>query len=856
MKRIVTIFFVLFILMGIQAENCADMKSIIPITKMQFTLGTQHLSPLVVDHAKKITLPYKPGRKHPFVLEADLNGVGHSLCQVDVNSSSDSLIGTIKKATLWVMCNGQYEKIATISGSKNKQSLRIKLKQNIWNPEKLKLEITEFFLKKTDKEIVFDLKDLNCYSSSLYAEYIRSFDQELVSVALEKKQQQQESKMLVKPYNGTLIALRSFKVTPSGIAAPDNDADKLCDGKNYGEKTQFHTPWGGIKKQPVTIEAELDGIGKQLDAIVLDQRFLGTGGIIKQADVWVMTEGVYRLVATCSFPCKNERVTVMPDSLIKNPQKIKLVISDTYTDNGNYMVCLGELACLMYPEGAITKAKLNKDASVFNNPLCTTLKPGLKQSDIDSMKIPALKEWALYLQTHTDKPEALTVTIQPLQHPDILCDSLHINSWLNLFDGVTGIELPKGNHLVMVDAPDDAVLTIMFPNWLEKQKTGLKKQDPGNSPFTAYGFTLQKGPNYISTISNQLAYIQYFTKDNPAKHPAIKVYFPSGRMNGSFDLRKGDTNEDFERLCKEAVNPILDIRGKYVQLAFPMDSLQKYTGGDLVKLLAIYDTIIGLQREFTGLNKQGIHFNNSILYRIAYQDYMFTTQNAIGICDTVLYKALNPDFVSKTWGIFDEAGHIFQLVPQLTWGGMIEVSNNLATQYCKTVLGLEDILSKVNSIADARNTILDKGASYFGYPGLAPDSIQQVFYRTREISRVVPFWQLYLYFKNHGKPDFYADVMIAMRKQPRWQYGKENNTQWRYMLEFCRLACDVSETDLTEFFDRWGFFYTGKQIVNDYQLYQYIIPQEEIDALKKYIAAKKYPKPIIDITNILNDSNS
>ena len=39
--------------------------------------------------------------------------------------------------------------------------------------------------------------------------------------------------MLVKPYNGTLIALRSFKVTPSGIAAPDNDADKLCDGKNY-----------------------------------------------------------------------------------------------------------------------------------------------------------------------------------------------------------------------------------------------------------------------------------------------------------------------------------------------------------------------------------------------------------------------------------------------------------------------------------------------------------------------------------------------------------------------------------------------------------------------------------------------
>ena len=216
--------------------------------------------------------------------------------------------------------------------------------------------------------------------------------------------------MLVKPYNGTLIALRSFNVTPSGIAAPDNDADKLCDGKNYGEKTQFHTPWGGIKKQPVTIEAELDGIGKQLDAIVLDQRFLGIGGIIKQAAVWVMTEGVYSLVATCSFPCKNERVTVMPDSLIKNPQKIKLVISDTYTDNGNYMVCLGELACVTYPKNAVTKALLNRDAVVFKDPLCTELNPGLKHADIDSMKVPELKQWAQFLLDNTYKPDCLIVT--------------------------------------------------------------------------------------------------------------------------------------------------------------------------------------------------------------------------------------------------------------------------------------------------------------------------------------------------------------------------------------------------------------------------------------------------------------
>lgn len=823
-----------------------------PALKTNLTQDTQILSPIVMDSVKILTIPSKPTPQQPYVLEANLNGVGQSLCQIELNAAGDSLIGAIKKATLWIMCNGQYQKIANISESKNQPSLHITLQNSIWNPEKIKLEITEMFLKKTDKEVAFNPADLKCFSNSFHSGFITPFEKKLTSVAIEYRQRQLDLMMKVKPYNGTLIALRNIKITPSNIAAPDNDVDKICDGKNYGEKTQLHTPWGGIKKQPVTIEAELDGIGKQLDAIVLDQRNLLTGGILKDVSIWVMTEGVYRLFATRQFPCKNERVTVEPDTLFVNPQKIKLVISDTYTDNGNYVVCLGELACLMYPKSTITKAKLNQDAWVFNDPLCTTLKPGLKRSDIDNMKVPIMKEWAQYLQENSYNPDSLTVTIQPLQHPDILCDSLHINSTFSLYDGVTGIELPKGDHLVMVDAPDDADVKIIFPLWLEKPKQARDFRNNDGGKLLNYSYNLKKGPNYISTIQNQLAYIQYFTKDNPDNHPDINVHFPFGKVNGSFDLRKGDTNESFKRLCKEAVNPILDIKGKYVQMAFPIDSIQKYTGGDIVKLLAVYDTIIGLQREFTGLNKQGIHFNNSVLCRMAYEYNMFTSQNNIGICDTILNTALNPDLVSTTWGIFDEAGHVFQLFPQLTWGGMVEVSNNIATQYSRSSLGIKNMLSKDNTFAEAKKAILGKGISYMDYPGMGPDSLQGNLTNTPIFFRIVPFWQLYLYFKEQGYPDYYADLMIAMRKQPRWQFGKENNNQWHYMLEFCRLACDVSKTDLTEFFDRWGFFYTGRQVLGDYMVYKYKIPQEEIDALKKDIAAKRYPKPRKDITQMEN----
>ena len=68
------------------------------------------------------------------------------------------------------------------------------------------------------------------------------------------------------------------------------------------------------------------------------------------------------------------------------------------------------------------------------------------------------------------------------------------------------------------------------------------------------------------------------------------------------------------------------------------------------------------------------------------------------------------------------------------------------------------------------------------------------------------------------------------------------------MLEFCRLACVVSKTDLTEFFQRWGFFYVGEVDVVDYGKYIYNITKEDVDKVKKAIASYKFPKPVKDIT--------
>ena len=57
-----------------------------------------------------------------------------------------------------------------------------------------------------------------------------------------------------------------------------------------------------------------------------------------------------------------------------------------------------------------------------------------------------------------------------------------------------------------------------------------------------------------------------------------------------------------------------------------------------------------------------------------------------------------------------------------------------------------------------------------------------------------------------------------------------------------------TKTDLTDFFDQWGFFVVGKMSINDYDHYEFNVTQQMVDNTKSYIASKGYPKLSTDIT--------
>ncbi|HWH70487.1 MAG TPA: M60 family metallopeptidase [Candidatus Sulfotelmatobacter sp.] len=112
-------------------------------------------------------------------------------------------------------------------------------------------------------------------------------------------------------------------------------------------------------------------------------------------------------------------------------------------------------------------------------------------------------------------------------------------------------------------------------------------------------------------------------------------------------------------------------------------------------------------------------------------------------------------------------------------------------------------------------------------------------------NRLVPFWQLQLYFSQNGRPDFYAEVMEAMRCRPDAGSGKDSI---RNQFEFAAICCAVGKLDLTDFFDKWGFFWVGNLAVNDYGKYDHTITQQMVDEVRSHIAQKQYSKPAADIT--------
>jgi hypothetical protein len=524
-----------------------------------------------------------------------------------------------------------------------------------------------------------------------------------------------------------------------------------------------------------------------------------------------------------------------------------LILSFVITFLGNSTACAQTESDL---------AKVKADLAVFDDALGLTLKKKVNKKSINAIANPKIKEVATAILANKYKPAYTYSTYKAILNPRTLGRDLSIGDGYSKYENVTGVYLEQGEHVVLVEGVAEGKdVKLFIPNWLRKAPNPEKPtEDPNGWGLHKQEFTLKNGVNIIKLDKyGSLAYIAYFS-DNPENENPIDVHFITGKENGYFDIAK-HKDADWNSLIDNAIYPILDAKGKHIQTAYPVESLKKYAYGRGVELISNYDSLVYRQHRLMGLIKYNKVPENRILSRVNYNYYMFRDGDGVAYMgDKVGYAmrmVVNPDVVIKgdpCWGFSHEVGHVHQTRPMFNWGGLGEVSNNLFSLYVTRSFGNKTRISEQNNYDKARTDIIEKGISY-----LADEDV---------FNRLVPFWQLQLYFEGAGEnPDFYPDLFEAFRKQEAAR-GTSKTGDWAsdrrrgernpavHQLNFVKTACEIANVDLTEFFAKYGFFHVGKLEYDDYGKYTYTMTQEMVDKCLSDIKELNLPKPKVDITTL------
>jgi len=482
---------------------------------------------------------------------------------------------------------------------------------------------------------------------------------------------------------------------------------------------------------------------------------------------------------------------------------------------------------------------LKADLAFFTDSSGSELKPGVTLKDLEGFKSEELKSVATGLLNKTYDKTYRAVSYEAYPSPRELGKTLKLGDGFSRYENITGIVLDAGENVVLVGPTTGKEISLLIPDWLRKPAEGIEPtKDPNGWGLHKQKIPLQEGVNVIQVKQGGLVYVSYFD-DNAAQAPKITVHFPTGKVNGYFDATK-HTDADWDRLLDNAVSPIMDARGQHIQVAYPVEWFKVYTRGKGVELIRNYDTMLNHHYNLLGLVKYNKVPKNRILARVNFNYYMFRDGDGVAYLGNkgTMRMVADPSVVIKgdpCWGFSHEVGHVLQLRPQLNWGGLGEVSNNLFSLYTGGKMGNSSRLKAQKNYEKARKSIIE------AEPQQSYLADQDVF------NRLVPFWQLHLYFTRNGQPDFYADVMEQMRRRPDAGQGDD---AIKNQFEFVKLCCEVGQTDLTEFFDKWGFFWVGELTINDYGKYQYKITSEMVAATKTSIAAMKLKKPAEDLTMI------
>lgn len=502
-------------------------------------------------------------------------------------------------------------------------------------------------------------------------------------------------------------------------------------------------------------------------------------------------------------------------------------------------------------------------SKLFSDPLCTKLRKKIRKRSIERCGNDELRKLAMSIYNGQYDMKFRVNSFKPVYSPSALGRMLHIGNGYSTFQHLTGIVLDPGKHIIIVDGLKEG-------SKLGVKVAELYAPNQGNKDWSLHTerFELVNGINVIEKTSvwTGLAYMDYYF-EHPETENEIKVHFVTGKVNGYFDASV-NSNAEWDEMLSKAVYPIFDATGSNIHLAYPVDDLKKYAAGKGQELIGIYEELVSKQHEIIGWKKYGLVPDNKIFARVNYGYYMFRDGNGVAFKFDTMRRVANPDHMrtkdeDACWGFSHEVGHVHQLRPYLSWGGLGETSNNICTRYCTQALGYKNRLEKYfekaekdfleNEMSGSVSEARVKGGmkdSVISSTDVNPDYALS-YLETEFFERLVPFWKLQCYFTKNGYPDFYPDLYEKMRNSekdyPELKDFNRHENVVPFQLNFIRGASVVSVKNLYPFFEAYGFFRLLDLTYGDYGTYSYKMTAEMRDAFKKEmkdLEDKKIIKPL------------
>lgn len=402
-------------------------------------------------------------------------------------------------------------------------------------------------------------------------------------------------------------------------------------------------------------------------------------------------------------------------------------------------------------------------------------------------------------------------------------NKLKVGKFSHLFHP-TGIKVNMGDYIYLYveDGPKDtsASLQVEFVEGVNREGTAYNLKKGYNAFYVPVG-----GEVFISYILNNV-------DSSCSNYPDIKVHIEGGTCNGCFDMRgHNHTNEDWAWLKSNMfTDEYLHVKGNSVLLNVHRSEV--IGESNAVGVMNIWDFIFDKLQSLVGCDQ----WKSSGKYKMMVNSFRNDDQGSYPFWNDTNHGSSHPN-LSYASGLFNynslanvgkNGGQIWEVAHELGHGhqgpinmaGCTEVTNNSLVQ-CVTLLAKDNIGTNMfQTTRSSRGEGVKAMALRFndGYSWIDLGSMRTQSGAYNDVWLANRFiYQLWLYFDYMGNYQptggntgfsFMTALYGKLRENGLAHSGDSSNpglASKDYLL-IAKYASQITQTDLREFFQVWGFW--------------------------------------------------